>query len=214
MCWNKDISLNTFLFSSFVLLLIIYNNTYTQYKIKELDNIWAYLFFVSFILMQLIEYFIWRNVNEPIYNNLFSIMATLLLIMQPIASAMLITNNTVRTNILSLYLVLTIPLTIYRLFTKKINSTVSPLNHLKWNFILYENSIIEKIFFLVWFIFFLFPLFYEGKTLGLLFGLLTFIIILYNYYKDKTVGSMWCWVVNSLMLYYAGYLLLYLPFCK
>ena len=214
MCWNKDISLNTFLFSSFVLLLIIYNNTYTQYKIKELDNIWAYLFFVSFILMQLIEYFIWRNVNEPIYNNLFSIMATLLLIMQPIASAMLITNNTVRTNILSLYLVLTIPLTIYRLFTKKINSTVSPLNHLKWNFILYENSIIEKIFFLVWFIFFLFPLFYEGKTLGLLFGLLTFIIILYNYYKDKTVGSMWCWVVNSLMLYYAGYLLLYLPFYK
>lgn len=214
MCWNKDISLNTFLFSSFVLLLIIYNNTYTQYKIKELDNIWAYLFFVSFILMQLIEYFIWRNVNDPIYNNLFSIMATLLLIMQPIASAMLITNNTVRTNILSLYLVLTIPLTIYRLFTKKINSTVSPLNHLKWNFILYENSIIEKIFFLVWFIFFLFPLFYEGKTLGLLFGLLTFIIILYNYYKDKTVGSMWCWVVNSLMLYYAGYLLLYLPFYK
>ena len=214
MCWNKDISLNTFLFSSFVLLLIIYNNTYTQYKIKELDNIWAYLFFVSFILMQLIEYFIWRNVNDPIYNNLFSIMATLLLIMQPIASAMLITNNTVRTNILSLYLVLTIPLTIYRLFTKKINSTVSPLNHLKWNFILYENSIIEKIFFLVWFIFFLFPLFYEGKTLGFLFGLLTFIIILYNYYKDKTVGSMWCWVVNSLMLYYAGYLLLYLPFYK
>ena len=214
MCWNKDISLNTFLFSSFVLLLIIYNNTYTQYKIKELDNIWAYLFFVSFILMQLIEYFIWRNVNDPIYNNLFSIMATLLLIMQPIASAMLITNNTVRTNILSLYLVLTIPLTIYRLFTKKINSTVSPLNHLKWNFILYENSIIEKIFFLVWFIFFLFPLFYEGKTLGLLFGLLTFIIILYNYYKDKTVGSMLCWVVNSLMLYYAGYFLLYLPFYK
>ena len=214
MCWNKDISLNTFLFSSFVLLLIIYNNTYTQYKIKELDNIWAYLFFVSFILMQLIEYFIWRNVNDPIYNNLFSIMATLLLIMQPIASAMLITNNAVRTNILSLYLVLTIPLTIYRLFTKKINSTVSPLNHLKWNFILYENSIIEKIFFLVWFIFFLFPLFYEGKTLGFLFGLLTFIIILYNYYKDKTVGSMWCWVVNSLMLYYAGYLLLYLPFYK
>ena len=214
MCWNKDISLNTFLFSSFVLLLIIYNNTYTQYKINELDNIWMYLFFASFIFMQLIEYFIWRNINDPVYNNLFSIMATLLLIMQPIASAMLITNNTVRTNILSLYLVLTIPLTIYRLFTKKINSTVSPLNHLKWNFILYENSIIEKIFFLVWFIFFLFPLFYEGKTLGLLFGLLTFIIILYNYYKDKTVGSMWCWVVNSLMLYYAGYLLLYLPFYK
>jgi hypothetical protein len=39
MCWNKEISLNTFLFSSFVLILIIYNNAYTQYKIKELNNI-------------------------------------------------------------------------------------------------------------------------------------------------------------------------------
>ena len=214
MCWNKDISLNTFLFSSFVLLLIIYNNTYTQYKINELDNIWAYLFFVSFILMQLIEYFIWRNVNDPVYNNLFSIMATLLLFIQPIASTMLITNNTVRTNILILYLILSVPLLTYRLFTKKINSTVSPLNHLKWNFIFYDNAIIEKLFYIGWFIFFLFPLFYQGKTFGLLFGLLTFIIVLYNYHKDKTVNSMWCWIVNSIMLYYAGYLLLYLPFFK
>ena len=71
MCWNKDISLNTFLFSSFILVLIIYNNTYTQYKINELDNIWMYLFFASFIFMQLIEYFIWRNINDPVYNNLF-----------------------------------------------------------------------------------------------------------------------------------------------
>jgi len=175
---------------------------------------WAYLFFVSFILMQLIEYFIWRNVNDPVYNNLFSIMATLLLFIQPIASAMLITNNIVRTNILSLYLILSVPLLTYRLITKKINSTVSPLNHLKWNFIFYENSIIETLFSIGWFIFFLFPLFYQGKTFGFLFGLLTFIIVLYNYYKDKTVNSMWCWIVNSIMLYYAGYLLLYLPFCK
>jgi len=214
MCWNKDISLNTFLFSSFVLLLIIYNNEYTQYKITELDNIWMYLFLVSFILMQLIEYFIWKNINDPVYNNLFSIMATLLLFIQPIASTMLITNNIVRTNMLLLYLILSIPLLIYRLFTKKINSTVSPLKHLKWNFIFYDNSIIEKIFYIGWFIFFLFPLFYQGNTFGLLFGLLTFIIILYNYYKDKTVESMWCWIVNSIMIYYAGYLLLYLPFYK
>ena len=48
--WNKDISLNTFLFSSFVLLLIIYNNTYTQYKINELENIWMYLFLLHLFL--------------------------------------------------------------------------------------------------------------------------------------------------------------------
>jgi hypothetical protein len=67
---------------------------------------------------------------------------------------------------------------------------------------------------MVWFTFFLFPLFYEGNNFGFLFGLLTFITIMYNYYKDETAGSMWCWIVNSIMVYYAGYLLFYLPFFK
>ena len=49
MCWNKDVSLNTFLFSSFVILLIYYNNTYTKYKVAEFNSIWVYVFFGSFI---------------------------------------------------------------------------------------------------------------------------------------------------------------------
>ncbi len=68
MCWNQHVSLNTFLFSSFILILIIYNNKYTQYKIKELNNVWIYVFFFSFISMQLIEFFIWRNINNK-YNK-------------------------------------------------------------------------------------------------------------------------------------------------
>ena len=214
MCWNKDISLNTFLFSSFVLLLIMYNNEYTQYKIKELDNIWIYVFCFSFILMQLIEYFIWKNINDPIYNNIFSIMATLLLFIQPIASAMLIPSKTVSSNIITLYLLLTGPLTIYRLFTKKISTTISPLNHLSWDLVLYKNNILESLLCVGWLTFFLFPLFYIGNLFGFLFGSLTLMIILYNYYKDGSFGSMWCWIVNSVMLYYAGYLLLWLPFFK
>ena len=214
MCWNKDISLNTFLFSSFVLLLIMYNNKYTQYKIKELDSVWVYLFIFSFILMQLIEYFIWRNINDPIYNNIFSIMATLLLFIQPIASAMLIPSKTVSSNIITLYLLLTGPLTIYRLFTKKISTTISPLNHLSWDLVLYKNNIVESLLCVGWLIFFLFPLFYIGELFAFLFGSLTLMIILYNYYKDGSFGSMWCWIVNSVMLYYAGYLLLWLPFFK
>ena len=214
MCWNKEISLNTFLFSSFVLLLIMYNNKYTQYKIKELDSVWVYLFFFSFILMQLIEYFIWKNINDPIYNNIFSIMATLLLFIQPIASAMLIPSKTVSSNIITLYLLLTGPLTIYRLFTKKISTTISPLNHLSWDLVLYKNNILESLLCVGWLTFFLFPLFYIGNLFGFLFGSLTLMIILYNYYKDGSFGSMWCWIVNSVMLYYAGYLLLWLPFFK
>ena len=35
MCWNEDISLNTFLFGSFSLLFIFLSNTWSKYKLKE-----------------------------------------------------------------------------------------------------------------------------------------------------------------------------------
>ena len=213
MCWNKEISLNTFIFSSFVLGLIIYNNAYTQYKIVDINNVWVYLFFISFILMQLIEIFIWRNVNNPIYNKLFTIMATLLLLVQPIATNMLITNKSLQRSMLFIYLIGMIPFATYRFMTKNINSTVSKMGHLQWNHVLNNNKW-DRIILIIWLLFFLFPLFYERQIFGFLFGLLTLLVIIYNYYKDDTIGSMWCWVVNSLMLYYAGYLLFYLPFFK
>jgi len=196
-----------------VLGLIIYNNAYTQYKIVDINNIWVYLFFISFILMQLIEFFIWRNVNNPIYNKLFTIMATLLLLVQPIATNMLITNKSLQRSMLFLYLICMIPFAIYRFMTKNINSTVSKMGHLQWNNVL-KNNKWDRVILIIWLLFFLFPLFYERQIFGFLFGLLTLLVIIYNYYKDDTIGSMWCWVVNSLMLYYAGYLLFYLPFFK
>ena len=212
MCWNAEVCLNIFLFSNFVLCLIIYNNTYTQYKIKDFNNIWIYLFFVSFILMQLFEFFIWRNVDNKLYNKLFTILATLLLLVQPIASNMLITNKSVQQSMLFVYMICMVPFAIYRFMTQKINSTISDLGHLQWNMLLDNKSKIDNVIITIWFIFFLFPLFYQKKTFGFLFGAITLLIMIYKYYKDNTVGSMWCWVVNSIMVYYAIYLLLYLPF--
>ena len=209
MCWNSEVSLNTFIFSMFILLLIMYNNAYTKYKIKELHHFWIYAFFISFILMQLIEYFIWKNINNPFYNKFYSICASLLLIIQPIISIMIINNSVIKKYMLITYLILTIPFTIYRYFLKNIISTVTKQKHLRWNFLLYEN---EDIYFVIWLFFFLFSFFYNKTYFGFFFGLILLLIIVYNYYKDKSIGSMWCWSVNLIMLYYATYLLIYLPF--
>ena len=54
MCWNQYVSLNTFLFSAFVLVLIVYNNKYSPYKLDELNSVYAYFFLMSFFTMQLI----------------------------------------------------------------------------------------------------------------------------------------------------------------
>uniref|UniRef100_A0A6C0HY37 Uncharacterized protein n=1 Tax=viral metagenome TaxID=1070528 RepID=A0A6C0HY37_9ZZZZ len=210
MCWNKDISLNTFLFSMFVLLLIIYNNKYTKYKIQELNNFWIYMFFISFIFIQLVEYFIWSNIKNPYYNNVFSIVAQLILLVQPIVSLMLLNDYTIRKWMLSIYLLGMIPFAIYQFCTIHLYSSVTQDGHLKWHLFAPNTPIV----FFIWLFFFLFSIFYNGNYFGFLFGLITLIITTYNYSQDQSVSSMWCWIVNSVMIYYAAYLILYLPFCE
>jgi len=209
MCWNASVSLNTFLFSSFILALIIYNNLFTQYKIQELNNTWIYLFLASFIFMQLIEFFIWKNINDKFYNNIFSICGTLLLFVQPIVSIMILSNIQLRNFLLLFYLLLAIPYSTYKYFTKNIHSVISESGHLRWNF--FGTTPLTWI---VWLFFFLFSFIYEKQYFGFIFGLIMLCITFINYKNDHTVWSMWCWSVNSIMIYYAFYLLIYLPFIE
>ena len=208
MCWNASVSLNTFLFSSFILLLIIYNNSFTQYKIQELNNIWIYLFLASFIFMQLIEFFIWNNINNKFYNNVFSIMTTLLIFIQPVFSIMIIRNMQMRNILLILYFSFAIPFSIYKYLAKNIHSDVSKNGHLIWYFFEFTPLIL-----IIWLFFLLIGLIYEKKWVGFAVGVILACISYYNYKNDNTVESMWCWLINSIMFYYAFYLLFYLPFC-
>ena len=209
MCWNEDISLNTFLFSSFVLLLILYNNTSTQYKITDFNSAWHYIFYISFISMQLIEFFIWRNIDNKFYNHIFSTMAAMLLFIQPLISLMLLPNISLRNNLLFAYSVLFIPYFTYKYVSNNMKSQISNKGHLMWLF--FDTNML---LFFTWLFFFLFSFFYTRSIRTVIFGSVLFAVSYYNYYNDKTIGSMWCWIVNSIMIYYAVYLLFYLPFCE
>jgi len=209
MCWNESVSLNTFLFSSFVLALIIYNNSYTKYKIQELNNIWVYFFLASIIFIQLIEFFIWRNINNKFYNNIFSIAATLLLLIQPIASMMLLSNIELRNLLIILYLSFVIPYSIYKFSTIHVHSVISQDGHLRWIFV--QAS---PIIFFLWLFFFLFSIFYDKKWTFLIFAVTSLLSAYINYKNDHSVGSMWCWSVNLFAIYYVFYLLIYLPFLE
>jgi len=167
-----------------------------------------YLFFISVVSMQLVEFFIWRNVSNPMWNSLLSKIVFILLFIQPIFSLMILSNEKLRNILLIIYLSLAIPFSTYKLITNKFKTLISPCGHLNWN--LEHNYYILLL--AIWTFFFLFSLFYEGKFLYVLFGLVTLILILYKYNKDKTTNSMWCWVINSISLYLAFYLLFYLPF--
>lgn len=67
---------------------------------------------------------------------------------------------------------------------------------------------------IVWLFFFFFSFIYEKKYFGIIFGLVMLFITFINYKNDNTMWSMWCWIINSIMIYYAFYLLIYLPFVE
>ena len=135
--------------------------------------------------------------------------ATLLLLAQPLVSIMILKNIEIRNLLIYSYLLLAIPFSIYKFSTNDIYSSISKNGHLRWNFF-----DISPVIWIVWLFFFLFSFSYEKQWFGVIFGLVTLFITVINYKNDNTVGSMWCWSVNALMIYFAIYLLIYLPFLE
>ena len=128
MCWNQYISINTFVFGVFVLLLVAFNNKYSNYKIEFFNNIYAYLFVLSVISMQFIEFILWRNLKNISINRLFSTFGLLLLTIQPFFSLLMINNNIrLRNTLLAIY---TIPTILYLIYN--ISNTMSLLFVIKY----------------------------------------------------------------------------------
>jgi hypothetical protein len=72
MCWNASVSLNTYALGLFASLFSYYNG---------FGNILSVIFYQSFIIIQLIEYFIW---TKTFSNKLLSQIGLFVIICQPI----------------------------------------------------------------------------------------------------------------------------------
>ena len=194
MCWNATVSLNTFLFSFFAVNFAYFNNVI---------NIYECLFFYSFISMQLIEYFTWKNLNAKNLNNknlnnkkinrLLSQLGFFLIFLQPLFF-ILIPNNVkfnVKATLITLYLAF------FFLFFIPIKNdfsmTKAPNGHLAWNWLKYPPPIV-----LLWITFLLVILLYAKKYILFAIYAIIFLAIYYTYYKTNTWGSLWCWIANGL----------------
>ena len=211
MCWNQYVSINTFAFSAFVLLLIAINNKYSKYKIREFQSTYVYFFVISIISMQLIEFFIWRNINNKMMNNLFSVIGFLLLIIQPFASLMMLKNKIVKMRVLTIYTIISLIYIIYNLSTHTPTTSISPTGHLKWNWV---NKTHSTFLFFMYMFFSFFSGMYERIYAPLIYSTILLLTSYITYSVDNTVGTMWCWFINAISLYYAFKLLIYLPYSK
>jgi len=195
----------------FVLVMIKYNNDNSQYKINDfLMNQYLYFFFLSFISIQLIEYFLWKNLNNIEANKIISKIGLFVILLQPFASIMTIKEINYRNNLLMIYGIPIITYYVYKITNCNIHTTKSKSGHLFWNWDVskYEGIILA----LMYFTFFFYPMYYNKDYILGTFAFITCCLTAYGYRKDGSFGSMWCWTANTLMFYYLFQLLYGLPY--
>jgi hypothetical protein len=190
MCWNEAVSLNTFLFSLFGINFAYFNNVINGYE---------YLFYYSFISIQLVEYFTWKHLNNKKINRLLSQLGLFLIALQPILF-ILIPNN-VKFNIKASLIILYILFFFISgvLLNVDFSMTQAENGHLAWNWLK-----VIPLYTFTWLTFLLVILLYIKKYILFAIHVLVFLAIYYTYYKTNTWGSLWCWIANII----AGFLIL------
>ena len=213
MCWNQYVSINTFVFGIFGLLLIAFNNKYSNYKIEFFNNAYAYIFMLSFMFMQFFEFILWRNLDNKIINNIVSILGFLLLSIQPITSLLLLNNIPLRNKLLLAYSIPTFIFVVYNILTANIHTIISPSGHLSWKWTFYNNGLIQFLI-IPFYLFFLFFSLLYNRYYSSLFILLLYFMFIYYFGKDGSSGSIWCLSVNSIVLYFLLQILIVMPIMK
>jgi hypothetical protein len=191
MCWNQSVSLNTFIFGVFALIMIWFNNKYSQYKTDLFKNGYAYFFFLSFMLMQLIEFFLWRNLNNKDLNHILSVIGMLLVMVQPIASLLMLEDKQSSYKIIAIYSFFAAIFFIYQFNDHRFTTEIAQNGHLKWNWNIISGY--SSILYLFWLILLYYSLIVSKNYLPLIYVSILFIISYYTYSKDGTAGSLWCW---------------------
>jgi len=211
MCWNQYVSINTFVFGIFVLLLVSFNNQYSSYKIDFFKNPYAYIFVLSVISMQFVEFLLWRNMNNPLINNIVSTLGLILLALQPFTALLLINDIKLRNKLLIIYSIPTLIFLIYTIYITNIHTEISKSGHLVWYWTNSKVPLLDTLALIFYLIFLFFPIIYNKYYQAILF-LLMFFVIKYYYDKDGSASSLWCFFVNIIMLYFLAQILLMLPF--
>lgn len=215
MCWNEDISLNTFLFGCFVLIFIYFTNTYTRYKTPVFDNPWVYLFSFLIISIQLLEYFTWRNLKNKKINRQLSMVGLGIILSQVLVSVLL----------LQMYQGVAFLVVLFLCLLMYVYSRESPFDfrmtvsngHLswKWTHLSEMPRWVQKVFVvLVVGLYFLPWILLPNPTKWVILPI-SFFLFFVAYFidkKDNTYGSLWCWFTNGLFLIALINILLIQPF--
>lgn len=182
MCWNRRVSLNTFLFSLFGVNFAYFN---------AIINPYSYLYFLSFISIQLVEYFAWGNLNNKKTIRTLSQIGLFLISIQPVLFIASINNvkNSIKLKVIAMYIVFLLVCLLS--FAIDFSMEKASNGHLVWNWLSFPPYVV-----LLWVVFKFGLLLYANDYLNFALMILLFLAIYYTYYKTNTWGSLWCWIAN------------------
>ncbi len=187
MCWNADISLQTFIVGVISAIIVIALNK-VEYKYILLG--------ISISLMQLIEYYAWKNINNKQIIKLLSIFGALLIVIQLLIINISLLKGKERLIILILLFLGLLATLVFIINNDKFKMEKGNNGHLIWYWIDIPKPVLIYILF-----FYLYAFFRSKNTLYV--GIIVIILLilsLYNFYKHKTWGSMWCYYSNIIWM--------------
>lgn len=193
MCWNSQVSMNTFIFSMFGILFALYNK-YSPFII---------LLLFSFSIMQLIEFGIWKSIDMKniFYNKVFTLCGVIAVLFQPVASILLLypTNLKLTLIFLCIYLAIIVyTVASLKLKVNEIYSYVGKNGHLVWSWATKSN--INILLFITYFTFIFVPLILSKNYTIFIISLVILLLSFYFFFKYDTWGTMWCWAANIVVL--------------
>jgi hypothetical protein len=189
MCWNAEVSIQSFAIGLLAIFFLIMTGTSAP----------TIFFYATIVFMQLVEYIVWTYGSDPEINFYASLGGAGLLMLQPIAS--ILAAGSVKTTLLIAYLILGVITHIIdqdgRSLRERYRIEAGPSGdtpHLHWKWL---DPIPWKSL-LVYFIFLIGPLLIT-KQFDL--TALVFLTLGFSIYSfGKGWGSMWCWIVNGMVV--------------
>jgi hypothetical protein len=192
LCWNAEVSIQTFLFAT-ICCILGYNYGFPIEKL---------IFFIVFSMIQLVEYFLWKNLNDKKKNEFYSKMGFLVILLEPLAAINMIQNIQIKNYSIFIYLIVTF---IYLYFNYKnidFTTTIGKKGYLHWNW-LEKFNINNKYtyYYILWTFFIIFGSLLSKDFIIFIIGLLTYLFSWYNLSTDNSFSSYWCSIANILWFY-------------
>jgi hypothetical protein len=192
MCWNPDVSLSTFVFATAAIVI--------GYITRQHDLKWS-VFYLSFALMQLLEFFLWKNLTKPMVNKVFSLLGLLLIMLQPVAAGLLIADNKYKPIYYALY---ALWLVIYFMTSLPITlkTQKAPNGHLSWLWLKPSHGILI----VIWLLFIIAAVWLSSIStlakaiLTLTLAAFTYVSWWYYHNQQSTWGSVYCSFINLVFI--------------